>query len=559
MPDELIRANHQGRHRDLEATTGSTAAEGGRPSRAQRCPLARGSGEGRPLASARTTWSPFRCRSSSSATPAISLRSSRSPVGAAGIVFPERSTPERIFELIAEHRPTILVNVPSMMAQMLGHPVHDLSCLRFCTSAGEALPRARRSLARDVRRRGARRDHRPVRGVLHLHLEPARPRAPRVDRRARPGYQAQYRRQRRAVDRGRHRRAPLLGRREDEADVPRRNRVKTGDFERDEDGYFWYRGRGRSDQGRWIWVALAYFEIEHRLVEHPEVVEAAVVGAQDNGLTLARAFVVAWRGGREALQDFVRERLSPHKVPREVRIVDDLPKTPSGKLDRRRCGEDGGRHRRGEGDREGRGGAVRRMIGSRRADATCSTSRTRTPSRRSSSGSAPSTSSSTTPGSPRARRSRAPRSTPGGTTSRSTPLARSSARGQFSRHASSAGEGRIVTVASTAGLRGARYTAAHTAAKHAAIGLDAGHCGRGGRHGRDRERRLSRLGAHRDDGARRGADHRDDRPRRQQAEAALVAQMPIGRALGARRRSPRPSGSRLPAAAAINGQALVLG
>ena len=40
-------------------------------------------------------------------------------VGAAGIVFPERSTPERIFELIAEHRPTILVNVPTMMAQMI--------------------------------------------------------------------------------------------------------------------------------------------------------------------------------------------------------------------------------------------------------------------------------------------------------------------------------------------------------------------------------------------------------------------------------------------------------
>ena len=43
-------------------------------------------------------------------------------VGAAGIVFPERSTPERIFELIAEHKPTILVNVPTMMAQMVAKP-----------------------------------------------------------------------------------------------------------------------------------------------------------------------------------------------------------------------------------------------------------------------------------------------------------------------------------------------------------------------------------------------------------------------------------------------------
>ena len=68
-------------------------------------------------------------------------------VGGAGIVFPERTTPERIFELIAEHRPTILVNVPTMMAQMIDSIRHgrcqapDMSCLRLCTSAGEALPR----------------------------------------------------------------------------------------------------------------------------------------------------------------------------------------------------------------------------------------------------------------------------------------------------------------------------------------------------------------------------------------------------------------------------------
>ncbi len=114
------------------------------------------------------------------------------------------------------------------------------------------------------------------------------------------------------------------------------DKVKTGDlFERDDDGFFWYRGRVDDlIKVGGIWVAPA--EIEHCLVEHPEVAEAAVVGAQQNGLTLARAFVVA-RGAvdEQGLRDFVRERLSPHKVPKEVRIVDDLPKTPSGKLDRK--------------------------------------------------------------------------------------------------------------------------------------------------------------------------------------------------------------------------------
>ena len=53
-------------------------------------------------------------------------------------------------------------------------------------------------------------------------------------------------------------------------------------------------------------------------------------------MTIPRAYVVVRQPVEEqALQDFVRERLSPHKYPREVVFVDDLPKTPSGKLDRK--------------------------------------------------------------------------------------------------------------------------------------------------------------------------------------------------------------------------------
>src|SRR6185312_5982263 len=64
-------------------------------------------------------------------------------VGATGVIFPERTTPERMFELIGEHQPTILVQVPTMMRAMVSHSLaaeQDLSCLRFCISAGEALP-----------------------------------------------------------------------------------------------------------------------------------------------------------------------------------------------------------------------------------------------------------------------------------------------------------------------------------------------------------------------------------------------------------------------------------
>jgi benzoate-CoA ligase family protein len=257
-------------------------------------------------------------------------------VGAAGIVFPERSTPEKIFELIAGHRPTILVNVPTMMAQMVGHPEHDLSCLRFCTSAGEALPRE--LYDRWLETFGVEvLDGIGSSEAYHIYISnrPGRVR-PGSTGELVPGYDAHI------ADNGElwieGDTAALLywGEHEKSKRTFSGDAVKTGDlFERDEDGYFWYRGRVDDlIKVGGIWVAPA--EIEHCLVEHPQVVEAAVVGAQQNGLTLARAFVVA-RGpvDAETLRDFVRERLSPHKVPREVRIVDDLPKTPSGKLDRK--------------------------------------------------------------------------------------------------------------------------------------------------------------------------------------------------------------------------------
>ncbi len=64
-------------------------------------------------------------------------------VGATSVLFPERATPEELFRQIERHRPTILVNVPTMVSQMLAHDPgakRDLSSLRFATSAGEALP-----------------------------------------------------------------------------------------------------------------------------------------------------------------------------------------------------------------------------------------------------------------------------------------------------------------------------------------------------------------------------------------------------------------------------------
>jgi acetyl-CoA synthetase len=83
------------------------------------------------------------------------------------------------------------------------------------------------------------------------------------------------------------------------------------------------------------------FDVESALLEHPAVVEAAVVGVPDPERTeLVKAFVVLARGVegtdalREELQAHVRRRLSTHAYPRLIEFVADLPKTPSGKIQR---------------------------------------------------------------------------------------------------------------------------------------------------------------------------------------------------------------------------------
>jgi benzoate-CoA ligase len=80
------------------------------------------------------------------------------------------------------------------------------------------------------------------------------------------------------------------------------------------------------------------FEVEATLVQHPAVLEAAVIGFADaDGLTKTKAFVVL-RPGRHTdqaeLKDFVKDRLAPYKYPRRIEFVAELPKTATGKIQR---------------------------------------------------------------------------------------------------------------------------------------------------------------------------------------------------------------------------------
>ncbi|MGV9539050.1 benzoate-CoA ligase family protein [Streptosporangium sandarakinum] len=307
-------------------------------------------------------------------------------VGAAGIVFPERSTADRIFELIAKYRPTILVNVPTMMSAMIAHPEaarQDLSSIRLCTSAGESLPE-------ELHRRwldtfGVE----VVDGIgsseaYHIYLSnrPGQSRPGSLGRVV-PGYRA------RVVDR--HGRTLPDGEtgllevtgetvalaywQEPEKSAETfvgEHTVRSGDlFTRDAEGYFYYRGRA-DDMLKigGIWVAPA--EVENCLLGHPAVTECAVVGNRVDGLTRLRAYVVAdGEVSAEELRAFAKSRIAPQKCPRDIRFVAELPHTGSGKLDRRALsdgdGGDRGDHedrgnpgdRENRKDREGRGAAVR--------------------------------------------------------------------------------------------------------------------------------------------------------------------------------------------------------
>ncbi|HVC42434.1 MAG TPA: benzoate-CoA ligase family protein [Candidatus Saccharimonadales bacterium] len=271
-------------------------------------------------------------------------------VGATGVIFAERTTPEVVFELIARHRPTILVNVPTMMQAMLDHPSaadQDLSSLRLCTSAGEALPEPLHRRWNDAFGVEVL-DGIGSSEAYHIYVSnrPGRVRPGSIGEVV-PGYTAEV-----VDDEGhpipdgqigrlwvRGESASLMYWHDEEASARTfaGNLVMSGDLvERAADGYFQYRGRADDLlKVGGIWVAPA--EIERCLAAHPEVVECAVVAVERSGLTRGCAWVVLKPGSAadpEGLRQFVRRRLSPHKVPSEVRLVAELPRTGSGKIDR---------------------------------------------------------------------------------------------------------------------------------------------------------------------------------------------------------------------------------
>ncbi|MGE0641419.1 MAG: benzoate-CoA ligase family protein [Thermoanaerobaculia bacterium] len=272
-------------------------------------------------------------------------------VGASCCLFPGKATAEGLFAAIAQHRPTILVNVPTMIQQMVSAAdttPHDLSSLRLATSAGEALAASLRQKW-DETFGVELLDGLGTAEQWHVFLShrPGRVR-PGTLGEVVPGFEVRVR-----DDDGRDLPDGEIGQlwvrggaralgyfREHEKSMRtfRGEWVVTGDLvSRDPDGYFTYQGRDDDTlkvAGKWFSPA----EVESCLLRHPQVVECAVAGVTDeNGLVKPHAWLICRErrpGLERELADFVAAELQPYKAPRVVHLVDDLPRTHLGKIDR---------------------------------------------------------------------------------------------------------------------------------------------------------------------------------------------------------------------------------
>jgi benzoate-CoA ligase family protein len=277
--------------------------------------------------------------------------------GATTTLLDARPTAANTLEHVERYRPTLYFGVPTLYAaqlQALETATPDLSSLRLCVSAGEALPA-------DLFRRWKERTGLTIVDSIgttesanaFISNRPGDAR-PGTSGKPVPGYQA------RIVDAaGREVATGEQGRLQVHGlsmapyywNNPEKTRttmlggdwIDTGDtFSRDEEGFYHYCGRN-DDMLKVGGIWCSPIEIEAQLIAHPAVLEVAVVGSPDGaGLVKPEAYVVLRAGAEpgdhlaEALMAHCKSHLAPYKFPRRIHFVAELPKTATGKIQRYR-------------------------------------------------------------------------------------------------------------------------------------------------------------------------------------------------------------------------------
>ena len=275
-------------------------------------------------------------------------------VGASVLLMAERPTPDAVFKRWTEKKPTIFFGAPTGYAGMLASPKlpkREEVALRLCSSAGEALPREigerfKAHFGCDV-----------IDGIgstemLHIFIS-NRPGEVAYGTTGQPvpGYEVELRGEDgRPVANGeigdlyiRGPSAALMywGDRAKSAETFQGGWTRSGDkYQRDAAGNYVYAGRS-DDMIKVSGQFVSPFEVEATLMKHAAVLEAALIGTPDeNGITRSKAFVVLKQGQAaspalaEELQGFVKGQLAPHKYPRQLEFIEELPKTATGKIQR---------------------------------------------------------------------------------------------------------------------------------------------------------------------------------------------------------------------------------
>jgi acetyl-CoA synthetase len=275
--------------------------------------------------------------------------------GAATLLLPGQPKPAAIFEAIERFRPSVFFGLPTLYTSLTkaeGAGETDFSSLRMALSAAEIL-------SADVFNGWKRLTGLEIleglgsTEVLHIYLcnRPGHKKLGAAGLRV-PGYEIALRDKngREVGDdeegilwvRG-DSNTPLYWNRPDKTAETIREEgwIYTGDrFVRDADGFHFFRGRADDlikISGQWVYP----LEVELCLAEHPQVRECAVFAAElpDRRMTLKAVVVmnsadVDENGATKMLQDFVKAKLLPYKYPREIKFIDELPKTGTGKIDR---------------------------------------------------------------------------------------------------------------------------------------------------------------------------------------------------------------------------------
>lgn len=271
-------------------------------------------------------------------------------VGATAVYLSGRPTPEAVYQTVAEFKPTIFFGVPTLFAQMMEEE-GELNGVRICVSAGEALPadifkRWRDRFSVDIL------DGIGSTELVHIFISNRIGEIrPGCTGRLVPGYEAQI------VDENMQEvptgevgtllvkggtAAPYYwNKRQKSIETMLGPWLNTGDkFFQDEEGLFFYAGR-TDDMLKVGGIWLSPVEVEACIIEHPAVLESAVVPAvTDEDLVKPKAYVVL-NGSRDAseelekeIKDHVKQTLANYKYPRWIEFIDELPKTATGKIKR---------------------------------------------------------------------------------------------------------------------------------------------------------------------------------------------------------------------------------